>query len=142
MNRILTIAAASAFLALSGPAKAQDAKPDAGGMQMGAAGGPADKAYEESMQKMMKDMMSKPTGNPDKDFVMMMMPHHQGAIDMAEVELRFGHNTVLRRLAQAIIVEQGQEIAVMRQALATLPPVSSRTETPLHPPTPNKVIPL
>ena len=55
--------------------------------------------------------------------VEMMIPHHQGAVEMAEAELRFGRDPVLRRLAQGIVVEQQQEIAVMRQALAALPPV-------------------
>jgi uncharacterized protein (DUF305 family) len=50
----------------------------------------------------------KPTGNPDRDFAAMMIPHHQGAIDMAEIELRFGTDERLRRLAQGIIVEQRQ----------------------------------
>jgi uncharacterized protein (DUF305 family) len=46
-----------------------------------------------------------------------MVPHHQGAIEMAQAELRYGHNEQLRRLAQEIIVAQSQEIAVMRQAI-------------------------
>jgi uncharacterized protein (DUF305 family) len=70
-----------------------------------------------AMARMDRDMMVLATGDPDRDFAAMMIPHHQGAIDMAEVELRFGHDPVLRRLAQGIIVEQQQEITVMRQAL-------------------------
>lgn len=93
-------------------------------------------SMSNAMAQMNHGMMAAPSGDPDRDFAAMMIPHHQGAIDMAEVELRFGHDTVLRRLAQAIIVEQGQEIEVMRQVLATLPPVSSGTETPMHPPHP------
>jgi uncharacterized protein (DUF305 family) len=46
-----------------------------------------------------------------------MVPHHQGAIEMAQAELRYGHNEQLRRIAQEIIVDQTQEIAVMRQAI-------------------------
>ena len=49
-------------------------------------------------------------GNIDRDFVAMMTPHHQGAIDMAVIELRYGKNERLRRIAQEIIVEQRQEI--------------------------------
>ena len=57
------------------------------------------------------------------DFVAMMMPHHQGAIDMAQAELRYGRNEQLERLAQEIIVTQQQEIAAMRLALGQpLPP--------------------
>jgi uncharacterized protein (DUF305 family) len=62
------------------------------------------------------------TGDPDRDFARMMIPHHQGAIDMALAELRYGKDERLRRLAQEIIVEQQQEIAVMHRALGDLPP--------------------
>jgi len=58
-----------------------------------------------------------PSGNPDRDFARMMIPHHQGAIDMALLELRFGKDERLRRLAQGIIVEQRQEIDAMRSIL-------------------------
>jgi uncharacterized protein (DUF305 family) len=62
------------------------------------------------------------SGDPDRDFANMMIPHHQGAIDMALVELRFGKDEHLKRLAQEIIVDQQQEIAVMHLALGdTLP---------------------
>jgi len=61
-------------------------------------------------------------GDPDRDFARMMIPHHQGAIDMALVELRYGKDERLKRLAQEIIVDQQQEIAVMHLALGdTLP---------------------
>lgn len=84
-------------------------------------------AMDTAMARMGRDMMQPPSGDADRDFAAMMVPHHQGAIDMAEAELRFGHNPVLRRLAQGIIVEQQQEIAVMRQALAALPLAESPT---------------
>lgn len=57
------------------------------------------------------------TGDPDHDFAAMMIPHHQGAVDMAKAVLLYGTNPVLRRLAQEIIVTQGSEIAVMRAEL-------------------------
>ena len=72
---------------------------------------------EAAMNKMMVDMTVKPTGDVDRDFVMMMVPHHQGAIEMAKAFLRYGHNEQLRRLAQEIIVTQQQEIATMRLAI-------------------------
>ena len=76
-----------------------------------------------AMDKMMAAMTITPSGDADKDFVAMMVPHHQGAIDMAEAELRYGHNQTLQRLAQEIIVTQQQEIAAMRLAVGeTLPP--------------------
>ena len=71
----------------------------------------------EAMERMHHGMMTAPTGDPDRDFSTMMIPHHQGAIDMAQVELTYGKDERLRRLSQAIIVEQNQEIAVMRLIL-------------------------
>ena len=70
-----------------------------------------------AMERMHKDMNLAPTGDPDHDFAAMMLPHHQGAIDMAKLELQFGKSPVLRRLAQGIIVEQWQEIEVMQREL-------------------------
>jgi uncharacterized protein (DUF305 family) len=56
-------------------------------------------------------------GKPDADFALMMIPHHQGAVDMAKVELQFGTDPRLRRLAQEIIVTQQSEIQVMNGVL-------------------------
>ena len=84
-----------------------------------------------AMTKMMSDMTVEPTGDVDRDFVAMMVPHHQGAIDMARAVLRYGRNEQLKRLAQEIIVTQQQEIAVMRLAVGEpLPPsIPSPTRT-------------
>lgn len=70
-----------------------------------------------AMNKMMAGMDVAPSGNVDQDFAATMIPHHQGAIDMARAELRYGHNEQLRRIAQEIIIDQQQEIVVMRLAL-------------------------
>jgi uncharacterized protein (DUF305 family) len=85
-----------------------------------------------AMTKMMIDMGIRPSGDVDTDFVAMMVPHHQGAIDMALAVLRHGRNPQIRRLAQEIIVTQQQEIAVMRLAVGQpLPPSGpSPTEVP------------
>ena len=86
---------------------------------------------EAAMTKMMRDMAVQPSGDIDRDFVAMMVPHHQGAIDMAVAELRYGHNEQLRRLAQEIIVTQQQEIAAMRLAIGeSLPPSSAAPTQP------------
>jgi len=78
---------------------------------------------DAAMKKMMIGMAVKPTGDVDVDFVAMMVPHHQGAIDMALAVLRYGRNAQIRRLAQEIIVTQQQEIAAMRLAVGEpLPP--------------------
>jgi hypothetical protein len=76
--------------------------------------------YKENaaaMDKMMAAMDVKPSGDFDRDFAAMMIPHHQGAIDMAVIELRYGKNELLRRIAQEIIVDQMQEIAAMKLAI-------------------------
>lgn len=70
-----------------------------------------------AMTKMMGDMGIRPSGDVDNDFVAMMIPHHQGAVDMARAELKFGRNERLRRMAQEIIVTQQQEILAMRLAI-------------------------
>jgi uncharacterized protein (DUF305 family) len=82
-------------------------------------------ANQAAMDKMMADMSIKPSGDVDKDFAFTMIPHHQGAIEMALAELRYGHNEALRRIAQEIVIEQQQEIAAMRVALAQVAPAAS-----------------
>jgi hypothetical protein len=91
---------------------------------------------DAAMNRMMADMVIKPSGDVDRDFVAMMVPHHQGAIDMAKAVLRYGHNEQLRRLAQEIVVTQQQEIAAMRLAVGEeLPPsVASPTQPGLMAP--------
>lgn len=84
---------------------------------------------DAAMVKMMNDMAAKPTGDINRDFVEMMIPHHQGAIDMAVAYLRYGDNQQLKRLAQEIIVEQQQEIAAMRIALGDPLPESGPVPT-------------
>jgi uncharacterized protein (DUF305 family) len=70
-----------------------------------------------AMDKMMAGMAVKPSGDVDHDFAAMMIPHHQGAIDMARAELRHGRNEQLRRIAQEIVIEQQQEIVAMQLAV-------------------------
>ena len=71
-----------------------------------------------AMREIMADMTIAPTDDIDRDFVAMMVPHHQGAIDMAKAELKYGHNEQIRRLAQDIVAKQRQKIGVMRDAVA------------------------
>lgn len=81
---------------------------------------------DAAMTKMMDGMSVKPSGDVDRDFVAMMTPHHQGAIDMAVAALKYGKNEQLRRIAQEIIVEQQQEIIAMKLAIGDpLPPPTS-----------------
>jgi hypothetical protein len=73
----------------------------------------------EANARMHEGMEVAPSGNVDRDFLRVMMPHHQGAIDMALSALKFGRDERVKRIAQAIIVEQGQEVAYMRSLLAS-----------------------
>jgi len=68
--------------------------------------------------KMHKDMSMEMTGDVDVDFLMGMIPHHQGAIDMANVYLKYGKDPVTRKLAADIIKAQDSEIAMMKDQLA------------------------
>src|ERR1700677_3226631 len=71
---------------------------------------------DRSMRTMDHDMRAAPmNGDPDHDFASMMIPHHQGAIEMAKVELLHGKDPVLRRLAQEIVTDQQLEIELMRR---------------------------
>jgi len=70
-----------------------------------------------AMSKMSRGMLVESTGDIDRDFVAMMIPHHQGAIDMARAELKYGHNEELRRLAQNIVTRQQNEISDMQIAI-------------------------
>jgi uncharacterized protein (DUF305 family) len=78
-----------------------------------------------AMNKMMAGMAVPVSGDVDRDFVDMMVPHHQGAVDMARAELRYGHNEKLRRIAQEIVVDQLQEIGAMRLAVGEPPATPS-----------------
>jgi hypothetical protein len=90
---------------------------------------------EAAMTRMMDNMAIHPSGDVARDFVAMMSPHHQGAIDMAQAYLRYGNNEQLRRVAQEIIVEQQQEIIAMRLALGLpLPPSAAAATQQSAPP--------
>jgi uncharacterized protein (DUF305 family) len=106
--KLQNILMAAAFVAIPSLASAQDMK----GMNMG--GSPADQANMAAMEKMQNDMPKQGTGDPDKDFVTMMIPHHQGAIDMAKVELQYGKDPALRKMAAKIVKDQEKEISQMR----------------------------
>ncbi len=86
-----------------------------------------------AMDRMMAGMDAPASGDVDHDFVTMMEPHHQGAIDMAVAELRYGRNEQLRRIAQEIIIDQQQEIAAMRLAVGRPLPPSTPAPTAVPP---------
>jgi len=79
---------------------------------------PSSKAFQEANAKMHKDMAMELTGNADVDFVRGMIPHHQGAIDMAKIVLEHGKDPEIRKLAEEVIKAQEGEIAMMKEWLA------------------------
>ncbi|WP_207459023.1 DUF305 domain-containing protein [Azospirillum sp. SYSU D00513] len=84
---------------------------------------PASQAYMESMDKMNRDMMASPmTGDADHDFASMMRAHHQSAVDMAKVQLRYGKDPEMRKLAEKIIEDQNREIQQFDRWLERHPP--------------------
>ena len=89
-----------------------------GGMTMGAGDeGPASMAYRGANMKMHRDMNITYSGNADVDFVKGMIPHHQGAIDMAKTVIAFGSDPEVRKLAEEVIKAQEAEIAMMKEWL-------------------------
>lgn len=121
---VLLLMAAGMLLAVfleSVPAQSEEMKHDMAGMSTDATS-PSTEGYKAAMDKMHADMMaSQYTGNADVDFVRGMIPHHQGAIDMAKVELANGKDPEIRKLAEAVVVAQEAEIKQMQDWLAAHP---------------------
>ena len=110
MNRLMLLVALLSILlcALSVPAK-QD-RPE-----QGEKGGPGWAEFQQGVMKMHAGMASiKPAGDNDVDFVNLMLPHHQAALDMAKTELAHGRDPQMRRLAQEIVTDQESEIQLMQ----------------------------
>jgi uncharacterized protein (DUF305 family) len=118
--KIVALLVAAALFGLAGGACAQNANPHAGHAMPPAAGGPmpagdqAKAAFEAANARMHKDMAIAYSGNPDIDFVRSMIPHHQGAVEMARIELQHGKDPELRRLAREIVSAQEKEIAFLQ----------------------------
>jgi uncharacterized protein (DUF305 family) len=72
---------------------------------------------ELALSEMTLDMTADSTGDVDRDFVALMIPHNQGAIDVARAELKYGHNEDIRRIAQNMIAERESEMSAMRTAV-------------------------
>ena len=121
MNAKTLFLGAALSLAFTLPALAQEADHSAHqGMTMDAPadGSPSTQAFIDANAKMHAAMAIDFTGNADVDFVRGMIAHHQGAIDMAKVELEHGKDADIRKLAEDIITAQEGEIAMMKEWLA------------------------
>jgi len=86
--------------------------------QGAATGNAASRAFQAANEKMHRDMDIPLTGNADVDFARGMIPHHQGAIDMARIALEHGADPEIRKLAEEIIAAQESEIAFLNSWLA------------------------
>ena len=112
-------------LAFSTPALAQHAGHGSHGGHAGHGAAPAatesaaTKAYKAANDAMHRDMNVPLTGDADVDFARSMIPHHQGAIDMAKIVLAHGKDPAIRKLAEEVIAAQDTEIAMMRKWLAS-----------------------
>jgi uncharacterized protein (DUF305 family) len=114
MSTSKSLMLAGAFvLAITLPASADDMKGMDMSKPMGDQGA-SSTAFDDAMGKMHKDMMIRYSGDADADFVRGMIPHHQGAIDMAKIELKYGKDPELRKMAEGIITAQEAEIKEMK----------------------------
>ena len=93
-------------------------KMDHGSVAPGAPESPAAKAFIAANAKMHKDMTMTFSGDADVDFIKGMLPHHQGAVDMAKIVLQYGKDPEVKKLAEEIIKAQNTEIAFMNSWLA------------------------
>ena len=117
---LAAVMAASPVLAQTTTPEQPAVQHEAGGMMAGMSAN--HKEMMAAMEKMNRAMMGAAmTGDADRDLVTMMMPHHQGAIDMARIYLRDGKDPTIRAMAEKIITDQEREIAEFNAWLAKHP---------------------
>ena len=113
-----TSIAFSFLLALSAPALAQHAGHGSHNAAVAQGESASTKAFKAANDAMHRDMNVPLTGDADVDFARSMIPHHQGAIDMAKIVLAHGKDPAIRKLAEEVVAAQESEIAMMRKWLA------------------------
>ena len=115
MKRLTQILVAATLIAcLGSPASAQAPRPGPMGTMPSPSDSASTKEFKQAQMKMMQNMQPDYTGNADIDFRTGMIPHHQGAIDMAKVALKYAKDPDTKTLAQNIIKAQEKEIADMQ----------------------------
>lgn len=122
MNKFRMAFVVTAFLAFTGVTSAQHAGHGShsahGGHGAAASNNAVTKAFQEANDKMHRDMNIAFTGDADADFARGMIPHHQGAVDMARIVLQHGKDAEIRKLAEEVIRTQEAEMKMMREWLA------------------------
>lgn len=103
MLRATIFSAIAMMIAIAAPATAQQS--------------PSSKGYMDAMSKMQASMPKDHKGDSDTDFARMMIPHHRGAMDMAKVEIQYGKDPMLRKMAEKMIKDQEKEVADLEKWL-------------------------
>lgn len=120
-NTGFAIVAVAVLMAVSPVAGFAEDSGHAGHAAPVAAGAAVEDIYAPAMRDMHKGMMIKPSGDADIDFVRGMIPHHQGAIDMAKIVLEHGKDPEIKKLAEDVVRAQQGEIAFMEAWLKKHP---------------------
>ena len=121
MKKIITLISIIGLLAAGPAAVAQQGGGHGHAADKNGADPPEESAkagfYVDIVENMHNEMDIDLTGDPDVDFVKLMIPHHQSAIEMAQLVLKYGKDPEIRAIAEDVIREQEREIAELREWL-------------------------